>query len=121
MGRFGKSLLYSFFVTLYFMCFYYAFGVAQTLFQGGDLVKFFFDTIIVGTVIWGFLSFLMYDLIGAFEKLNKPRDQDEKDKNDGSGPDSGSGGGKPDSTNGSNTDAGSGNGSGNGQNPNAGK
>ncbi len=117
MGRFGKSILYSFFITLYFMCFYYAFGVAQTLFQGGDLVKFFFDTIIVGTVVWGFLSFLLYDLMGSFERLNKPRDKDDNDKN-GNGPTNGSGPGTPDSKN----DSASGSDKGNGQGgPNAGK
>lgn len=111
MGRFGKSLLYSFFVTLYFMCFYYAFGVAETLYKGGDLVKFFFDTIIVGTVVWGFLSFLIYDIMGSFEKLNRPRDDDKNDKTNGRGPDSGSGTGN---SSGSGSD-------GSEQGPNAGK
>ena len=87
MNRFAQSGFYSFLVTLYGMCFYYGIGVAVTLAQGGDLVKFFWDCLTGGFVLFIFLWFVFYELTGAFERLNQPRDKD-----DSGGDDKGTGG-----------------------------
>jgi hypothetical protein len=84
MGRFGQSVFYGFLMTFYFMCFYYAFGVFQTLFEHGDVVKFAADSVVVGFVVWIFASFACYEIGGWFEEINRPRDKDRKD-DDGSG------------------------------------
>lgn len=81
MGRFGQSVFYGFLLSFYFMCFYYAFGVFQTIFEHGDVVAFALNSVVVGFVVWIFASFLCYELSGSFERLNRRRDED--DRNDG--------------------------------------
>jgi hypothetical protein len=77
--RLIQSAFYSFFMTLYGLCFYYAIGLALTLAQGEDVAKFLVDTLIAGVLCFGFLTYVFYELTGLFEKANQPRD-DRKDE-----------------------------------------
>jgi cation transporter-like permease len=83
-NRLAQSAFYSFLVTLYGTCIYYAIGVLLTLSQGGDVVKFFLDTLVAGGVLFVFLWFVFYELTGAFERLNKrdPEDRSRDKKDD---------------------------------------
>jgi hypothetical protein len=82
MNRVLQSLFYAFLFTLFGGSIYYSLGVFMTLAQGGNVVDFFFETLKACFVLWLFLSFVFYELTGAFERLNQPRDRDER-KNDG--------------------------------------
>lgn len=85
MNRTIQAMFYAFLFTMFGGSIYYALGVAVTLAQGGDVVEFFTDTVIACTVLWLFLSYVFYDLAGAFERMNK-RDTDDNKKDDGDKP-----------------------------------
>jgi len=82
-NRLLQSGFYSFLVTLYGTSIYYVVGLLLTLGQGGDVVKFFLDTLTAGCIFFVMMWFVFYELSGAFERLNR-RDGDDqtKDKKD---------------------------------------
>jgi len=90
MKRLIESAFYSFLFTLYGSCLYYAVGVFYTLSQNGDVVKFFLDTLIGAAICFFALTFVFWEISGAFHEMNKRgRDQERKDeKKDGSPPSS---------------------------------
>ncbi len=85
-NRLVQSGFYSFLVTLYGTSIYYAIGMLLTLGQGGDVVKFFLDTLVAGAILFAFLWYVFYELTGAFERLNRrdPNDDTKSDKGDSS-------------------------------------
>ncbi|RTL40118.1 MAG: hypothetical protein EKK48_16835 [Candidatus Melainabacteria bacterium] len=86
MGRFGQSVVYGGLFTFWIMCFYFGFSVLSTAFKGGDVVAVAGQSVLVGFVLWFFLSFVFYDLQGWIEERNKPREAD--DRRSSSDPDS---------------------------------
>jgi hypothetical protein len=74
-----ESAFYGFLLTLFGMSWYYVIGLALTLAQGGDIGKFAGDTLVGGLLCWGFFTFVLYELAGLREQLNRPRSEDKKD------------------------------------------
>ena len=72
-----RSAAYSFIFSLYIGCFYFGIGTLMTLAQHGDMGKFLGDFIVTMLVVFAFLTFVMHELQGAFDKLNTPRSADE--------------------------------------------
>jgi hypothetical protein len=82
MGRFGKSFATATLVTFWLMCFVFGGGTLFTLAQGGDVVAYAGQSIIVGFVLWGFLTYVFYDLNGWIEERNKPRERPDSQPTD---------------------------------------
>jgi hypothetical protein len=85
MGRLGKASLISLLFTAYGGSLYYAFAVFSTLSAGGDVVQTFVSTVEGCLLCWVFLTAVMYEVLGVFDELNKPRRHqdppaDENDK-----------------------------------------
>src|SRR5262249_26006837 len=81
-NRLLQSGFYSFLVTLYGTSIYYVIGLLLTLGQGGDVVKFFMDTLVAGCFFFVMMWFVFYELTGAFERLNRCGGGDDKDEKD---------------------------------------
>ena len=72
-----RSAVYSLIFSAYFGCFYFGIGTLMTLAQHGDMGKFLGDFVITMIVVFAFLTFVMHELQGAFDKLNTPRHLDQ--------------------------------------------
>lgn len=82
MRKWFQSAFYSGLFMLYGGCFYFFFGMLFTMANHGDFSKFVGDFIVSMIVGFVALTFVMYEIHGMFEELNKPRNRDEnKDPN----------------------------------------
>lgn len=82
MRKLMQSAFYSFLVTLFGMSWYYVIGLFVTLSQGGDIGKFLVDCVTGGVVCFALFTFIFYELAGALEEMNRPRNRDEDSKKD---------------------------------------
>lgn len=78
-----RAAAYSAIISAYFGCFYFGIGTLMTLAQHGDMGKFLGEFVVTMIVVFGFLTFVMHELQGAFDKLNTPRSRDRQDGTDG--------------------------------------
>lgn len=94
MNRFWSSFFYGLIVTVAIMGPAYGFGVFYTIATGGDAVAYFVDCVKLAFVLLIFSTWGLYELNGAFARMNRRRDDDG---NNGTGPNGGTGPGKSDS------------------------
>lgn len=82
--RLLNAALTSLLFTVFGGSFYYAISIALTLSKGGDVVQTFSETVQGCFLLWVILTFVFYEIAGAFEELNKPRNRtdDRNDKDD---------------------------------------
>ena len=78
MMRLTQASLYSFITTCYGGCFYFAFGVFTTLAQKGNIAEFLGNFVVSMLVCFAAFTFIFYELMGAFEELNRPRNAAEQ-------------------------------------------
>lgn len=77
--RLAQASLYAFITSCYGGCFYFAIGVFSTLAQKGNIAEFLGNFIVSMLVCFAALTFIFYEVMGAFEELNRPRDRDNRD------------------------------------------
>ncbi|GEM_PF-3172407 len=69
--RLVESAFYGAVLTISGVSFYYFFGILYTLASGGDVVKFFWDTVVAGIFCFFFFWYLCWEVTGMFERANK--------------------------------------------------
>lgn len=84
MNRLVKAGFISGLFTVYGGSIYYVIALFSALVTpGGDVVKAFVDTLLACFVCWLFGTVIFYEILGAFDELNKPRrPQDQRDSAD---------------------------------------
>ncbi len=85
--RLINAALTSLLFTIFGGSFYYAISVVLTLSKGGDVVQTFSETVQGCFLLWVILTFVFYEIAGAFAELNKPRNKSaDRNDQDHSGP-----------------------------------
>lgn len=87
MKKLIEAAFYAGLFTLYGGSFYFLFGLLMTLSSGGETSKFIGDFIVGCIVAFVGFTFIMYEIQGMFEELNKPRKRDDDKDSKGSGDD----------------------------------
>ena len=62
--------------------FYYFIGLMLTLAQGGDINKFFLDSIVGGFFAFIFFWFVCWEITGMFERFNQSSRKDDQNRDD---------------------------------------
>ncbi len=79
--RLAQASLYALLTTCYGGCFYFAFGVFSTLVQKGNIAEFLGNFLVSMLVCFAAFTFIFYEVMGAFEELNRPRNSSEGNNN----------------------------------------
>lgn len=85
MSRFARAGFISALFTIYGGSIYYVIALFSALATpGGDIAKAFVDTLLGCFVCWIFFTVIFYEILGAFDELNKPRQRrDQENRDDG--------------------------------------